>query len=158
MCLKVEDVELVAYTMRKIWSRRNSLLFEKKFDGPRNILKAARQSMNEFSRAQQLQQKDQLNRGKNREEFKWEKSADIGFKANWDAAVDVHAKKVGIGVIIRHSNGDLVAYLSSCVNHLMKPTAAEALALRRAAMLSRAGNLKCGIGRGLLGGSESSKQ
>ncbi|XP_035546319.1 uncharacterized protein LOC118348523 [Juglans regia] len=55
--LKEEEVEVVACIMRKIWMRRNSLLFEKKFDHPRTIIFAATQGLRDFKLAQDQLQK-----------------------------------------------------------------------------------------------------
>lgn len=56
-------------------------------------------------------------------------------KTNWDVAVDAQAKRVGIGVVVRDSNGDMLACLCSSVGYLMKSIVAKALALRSAAIL-----------------------
>lgn len=53
-------------------------------------------------------------------------------KANWDAAVDVHSRRVGVGVIIKNSERDMLVCLCSNVGNLMKSIVLEALALRRA--------------------------
>ncbi|XP_040992691.1 uncharacterized protein LOC121239502 [Juglans microcarpa x Juglans regia] len=56
-------------------------------------------------------------------------------KANWDVAVDVRNKNVGIRVAIRDSNGEVVACLCSCFVNISNPSVAEAMGLRRAAFL-----------------------
>lgn len=38
---KEKNVELVACVMKRLWYRRNSWVFEKKFEHPRQLLKAA---------------------------------------------------------------------------------------------------------------------
>lgn len=50
--LKADEVELVAYTMRRIWLKRNSLIFDHKFEDPRRVLRAAKQGLDEFTLAQ----------------------------------------------------------------------------------------------------------
>ncbi|XP_042976308.1 uncharacterized protein LOC122307474 [Carya illinoinensis] len=134
--LKGEEVELVACIMRKIWLRRNSLLFEKKFDDPRNIIKAASYGLREFVSAQRDQQKAVVKGSNDRRITKWEKPAGWTVKVNWDAAVDAKNRRVGAGVVIRDSEGELLACLCSICDHVQNPLVAEALALRRAAILS----------------------
>lgn len=53
-------------------------------------------------------------------------------KANWDAAIDGNEKKVGIGVILRDSAGDILASLCQSYHCAVQPCVAEAHALRRA--------------------------
>lgn len=64
------------------------------------------------------------------------KAAEGGLKANWyHAVVDSQAKRVGIGVPISDSNSDMLACLCSTVDYQTKSIVAEALTLRRAAVL-----------------------
>ncbi|KAF5472463.1 hypothetical protein F2P56_009180 [Juglans regia] len=67
---------------------------------------------------------------------KWEKPTKLAVKANWDATVDAHhMKRVGVGVVIRDSKGEMLACLCSKFDHNKNPIVAEALALRRDAIL-----------------------
>lgn len=51
---------------------------------------------------------------------------------NWDAAMDIKAQRVGVGVMIRGCSGDLMACLCSSTKLLPRLAIAEAFALRRA--------------------------
>jgi ribonuclease HI len=62
----------------------------------------------------------------------------VGFvKINWDAAVDSVNRRMGIGVVIRDSNGEVVATVSSPRNHITAPDIAEAVAALRAVTFCR---------------------
>lgn len=60
------------------------------------------------------------------------KPPDMVCKVNWDAAMDVKNKRVGIGVICRNAEGDILACLCLKIDVVIRPVMAEAYALRRA--------------------------
>lgn len=70
-----------------------------------------------------------------RGEIRWEKLVGIAIKVNWDAAVEIYLKRVGLGVAIHDSCGEVLVCLCSIVNFVQKPSMAETLALRRATTL-----------------------
>ncbi|XP_042958077.1 uncharacterized protein LOC122293606 [Carya illinoinensis] len=63
---------------------------------------------------------------------RWKKPDALVCKFNWDAAIDATNKRVGIGVIVRDSEGEILACMCLRMNNLLKPACAEAYALRRA--------------------------
>ncbi|XP_042958180.1 uncharacterized protein LOC122293763 [Carya illinoinensis] len=123
-----EKVGLVAYTLRRIWLRRNTVIFEKKFECPKALTSAAQQNFAEFREANT----DPMSTQSNRIMARWKKPDALASKSNWDAAIDVTNKRVGIGIIIRDSEGEIFACLCLRVNNLLKPVCVEACALRRA--------------------------
>lgn len=50
-------------------------------------------------------------------------------KTNWDAAVDFNNQKIGIGIIVRDSNGEILACVSTSKSFSSQPILAECLAL-----------------------------
>lgn len=56
-------------------------------------------------------------------------------KANWDAAVNKQFRKMGIGVILRDSKGDVLATLSSQKEFIIDPVIVEATVALRAVSL-----------------------
>ncbi|KAF5454650.1 hypothetical protein F2P56_024298 [Juglans regia] len=54
------------------------------------------------------------------------------FKANWDAAIDKVNSRVGIGIIVRNSEGAVMASLCSSMDLVPDPLLGEAIAARRA--------------------------
>lgn len=115
-------------------------------------MRNAKYRLNEFVLAQTHQQKVLLHGNSDKGVVKWDKPTELVVKANWDAAIDAQHKRVGITVVIRDSEGEMLAYLCSTIEYTKKLIVAEALALRRAAILCRVGPYS---GR-LSTGSESS--
>ncbi|XP_040987647.1 uncharacterized protein LOC121235363 [Juglans microcarpa x Juglans regia] len=109
--LKEEEVVVAAYIMRKIWMRKNSLLFEKKFDHPRTIISTTTHGLRELKLAQDQLQKTQVQGNANKSVTKREKPEERVVKANWDAVVDAKSNRVGIKVDVKDSNGELLACL-----------------------------------------------
>ncbi|KAF5443458.1 hypothetical protein F2P56_036012 [Juglans regia] len=132
-CLKQEEVEWVAMTMRKLWPRRNGLIFEDKFIGPKELGRAVKAKLEEFYEAQQLVKKF-LNQNITAEgsETRWRKRTGNYVKVNWDAAMDMNAMRTGLGVVIRDSKGDLLLFLSANKRFSTNPLIAESMALWRA--------------------------
>ncbi|XP_042942878.1 uncharacterized protein LOC122277061 [Carya illinoinensis] len=127
------DLEMIAATMRMLWLRRNELVFDKKFRSPRSVIRDSKESLQEYQAANQM-----LKRGNNlamavRQGQHWEVPREDFVKTNWDAAVDLKNKKVGIGIIIRDENGDVLVAACGRRKYLHHPATAESLALRRAA-------------------------
>ncbi|KAF5441962.1 hypothetical protein F2P56_037084 [Juglans regia] len=56
----------------------------------------------------------------------------VSIKANWDAAIDKANSRVGIGVIVRNSEGAIMASLCSSMDLFPDPLLGEAIAARRA--------------------------
>lgn len=59
------------------------------------------------------------------------------YKANWDTAVDLKEKRIGIGVIIRDRRGMVFVALSKTIRAIYDPTTIEAVAALYAIELSR---------------------
>lgn len=66
-----------------------------------------------------------------RQKTRWTKLEGLAVKVNWDAAVNIEAKKVGARVIRRDSQGDIMACLYTSADLTLKPVETEAFALRR---------------------------
>lgn len=62
----------------------------------------------------------------------WRKLQENTFKANSNAAFNTALNKIGMGIVIKDFNVDLIAALSnSTLNHTNPPKIAEVLALRK---------------------------
>ncbi|XP_042939545.1 uncharacterized protein LOC122274584 [Carya illinoinensis] len=133
LSLEEEEIELVACTLRGIWLRRNALIFEKKFNNPRRVLSIAKQGRDEFTTVKV----QTLRSSSDRREAMWQRPTNMVSKVKWDiAALNEKKKKVGIGVIARNSEGDILTCLCLNIQAAVKPILAEALALRRALFFS----------------------
>lgn len=56
-------------------------------------------------------------------------------KTNWDAALDLKYKCMGVGIIVRDSDGAVVAALCSTIPYIFDPTLAEGVSLWRVVLL-----------------------
>jgi signal transduction histidine kinase len=65
----------------------------------------------------------------------WQKPSAGKVKTNWDAAIDVQHKCMGVGVIIHDDVGAVVAAMCSKVPYITDPALAEAIALWKAVSL-----------------------
>ncbi|KAF5468871.1 hypothetical protein F2P56_012982 [Juglans regia] len=61
----------------------------------------------------------------------------VVIKANWDGAVDKEGKKVGLGVVIRNEEGEIMAAVGEQKSFISDPAIAEVYALRKAMELCR---------------------
>ncbi|XP_042939391.1 uncharacterized protein LOC122274416 [Carya illinoinensis] len=65
----------------------------------------------------------------------WSAPPPAFFKANWDGAIDKDNSKVGIGVIVRDSEGLVMASLCSSITLNFDPSLGEAVAALKATIL-----------------------
>ena len=61
----------------------------------------------------------------------------LKLKINWDVALEVHLKRMGVGVVIRDSLGVVVTALSKTIQALQDPTMVEAIVALIAIEFSR---------------------
>lgn len=98
--------------MSLIWLGRNSWVFYSKFGHPKSLISHAKQSMVEFtvaqhSRTQALGVRNTIVRV----DAIWSELEGEVVKVNQDVFIDIKTNRVGIGVIIRNSTCDIMAYL-----------------------------------------------
>ncbi|XP_042964529.1 uncharacterized protein LOC122298728 [Carya illinoinensis] len=122
----------MACVMRRIWFRRNYWVFENIFREPRCVMRTAVEGYKEYIAAQEqrgcmFRQTVSCNR-----EERWTKPVGQWVKVNWDAAVRIDLNKVGIGVVVRDEEREVLASLCKVVDCLHDPSVGEALALKRA--------------------------
>jgi ribonuclease HI len=58
----------------------------------------------------------------------WKKPPMGVIKVNWDASIDKEGKRMGMGVVARDHEGEVVATLCAQIRYITDPTSAEALA------------------------------
>lgn len=128
------DLELNVVILKQIWSRRNILVFEGKFDSPCTVLQKAKMLLENFQTSQlsDVPTMSKLTTNQENQTNSWQPSGVNHPKANWDAVVDNKQQSTEIGRIIRNNKG--AVHASSCCNRPIKhqPATAEALALREA--------------------------
>ena len=137
----VMDLELAGVIAWRIWKRRNSVLHGGEFLNPARLVSEAEDMLAQFRRVNQtvLGQGDEPVPDK---QIRWTPPPVESYKANWDAAINLKEKKVGIGVIIRDYQGWVFAALSKTIQISLDPTMAEAAAALLAVEFSRDSGLQ----------------
>ncbi|XP_059446463.1 uncharacterized protein LOC132178010 [Corylus avellana] len=130
--LDKEEMEVMVVVARSIWLRRNALVHGKKVSPSNVVVKNAIESFEAYHIANS-KIKGVIKRD-NTKVFCWEAPKDDFVKVNWDAAVDKHRRKMGIGVIIRDSMGEVLTTLSAPKDYIIEPDIAEALVVLRAVL------------------------
>ncbi|KAF5461926.1 hypothetical protein F2P56_017985 [Juglans regia] len=117
--------------MRGIWGRRNAFIFEKVFGSPGKVVRLALLSLEEHQEANNRREAGQEIREGNRMDRKWKRPMPGLYKLNFDAAVDLKNRRIGIGIVIRDSNGEVMVTVCSRKDHVISPFIAECQALKR---------------------------
>jgi hypothetical protein len=129
------ELELFAVTTHKIWLRRNSVVFGGPVQSPSYLLKGVTEELNEFQKS--IVDSVHLATGGFLSPTQWTIPAEGDVKINWDAALDVQNRLMGIGIIARDSAGRVMAAMSSVVPYIKDPTVAEAIGAKRAVEFGR---------------------
>ncbi|KAG6667272.1 hypothetical protein CIPAW_01G090400 [Carya illinoinensis] len=133
--LNQEELELAAVIFYQLWIRRNGLVFQETFHSPSSIVAKAL--------SEQAMYKEAQTGGKDRTERRqadgmrqiW-KSPDWPFsKVNFDAAFDQDKGSMGLGVVVRDSEGELLGCLVAPRENIQSACQAECYALHRAMVL-----------------------
>ncbi|KAF5477039.1 hypothetical protein F2P56_003718 [Juglans regia] len=125
----LEIIEFVI-TAKAIWHRRNTWLFEQQFHPPSQVSKLVQAEMASIKLwLENGIKQTEVQEPKNN---RWIAPQLDVFKANWDAAIDKGNSRLGIGVIVRNSEGSVMASLCSSMDLILDPLLGEAVAARRA--------------------------
>ncbi|XP_059429029.1 uncharacterized protein LOC132162828 [Corylus avellana] len=112
------------------------MIFEGIFLSPPVLLQKAKDQLGEFVKADQtLRAKTAQNRQPARD--KWQ-VPDLGaLKLNWDTALDTRKKRMGVGIVVRNHDGEVLLTKCMVQDHITDPTIAEAIAARASVELVR---------------------
>ena len=133
-CLNEEEMHLMVMVARKIWLRRNKMVFEGDFQAPSALVRLARDQEEAFDNASR-RLADPRRRESDTVDNTWEKPPAGIVKINQDGAVDSQNAKVGMGAIARDQHGNVLAMVCGGRLHITDPIMAEALALSEAVEL-----------------------
>jgi ribonuclease HI len=110
--------------VRRIWLRRNKLIFEGVFSSPSEVVKASLAAVEEFQAVQGRKHSG----GTMENQIPW-RAPPIGWvMVNWDAATDRRRGRCGLGMVIRDHMGNLIAAKCTTKMGNLDPGAAEAIA------------------------------
>jgi hypothetical protein len=109
--LRMDDLNLMAIIARRIWLRRNKLIFESSFSHPQIIYSEAVAQLEEYQRCNK--KGDYLASVENLQTIP---SPQIGccpppvglIKVNWDASINTIKEWVGIGILARDHSGNVL--------------------------------------------------
>ena len=121
------DVALLAFISWSVWNRRNQLHFNKNACPLNQILSLAKERKREF----QCLQPTTL-RMQHRNHTRWKPPERDIYKVNYDGAIFEQQGKAGLGVVIRNSNGEVMASMSLLVQLPSTVAQVEAMAARKA--------------------------
>lgn len=108
--------------------QRISWVFDGKFELLKSLISHAKQSLKDFTTAQIRYQAPRVRNLAARMDASRRKSKGEVFKANWDAIIVMKTNKMGIRVIVKNSDGDIMACLCSTERLFTKYGVVEALA------------------------------
>ena len=121
------DVALLAFTSWFMWNRRNQLHFKENVCPLNQILPLAKERKREF----QCLQPTTL-RMQHRNHTIWKPPERDIYKVNYDGAIFEQQGKASLGVVIRNSNGEVMASMSQLVQLPSTVAQVEAMAARKA--------------------------
>lgn len=133
--MEPEKWELMVEVARNVWLRRNTLIHGGPTNLPTTIVGKALELWATFRIAHDCQciraGVDTLR------DPHWKVPSSSYFKVNCDAAVDIAKGNMGISVIVRDSEGKVLATLSASQNYIIEPAVAEASTALRDVVLCR---------------------
>ncbi|XP_042972813.1 uncharacterized protein LOC122304620 [Carya illinoinensis] len=106
--LQKNRVEEIVMILRGLWSRRNKLVFESKFESPSRVVTNAISSLKCFQASQAEMKQLKVPNTNRRMDTKW-KPPDVGVsKLNFDAAIDKVENRMGLCIVARNHLGELL--------------------------------------------------
>jgi hypothetical protein len=119
-----EVIKQFVALVRKIWTRRNSAIFEGKFAHPDVLVHQAKESVTDYESAQVSLRLRALTV----EYTRWQAPNPGWIKVNWDAAICKQTGRTSAGVAVCDCGGKLLAVRCTAVPGCMDPLSAEAWA------------------------------
>lgn len=134
--LEPTEVQLFTIIARNLWLRRNKYVFGGPLTPPAVVYRQSLEQLEAFEKSEVDRYPDRRSTALRQPEAKWQKPLEGTLKVNWDAAVDVVRKRMGMGVVVRDHGGELLATQCATKDFITDPRTAEAYAAWRAVELS----------------------
>jgi ribonuclease HI len=122
-----EDVILFAGIARRLWMRRNEVVFGGSLASPQALLQATHRTIEDYQLAQGLQEKSLPDMTVPHQTI-WTAPPPGWFKANWDASLDSQRGLMGCAVVVRDHVGKMTVAKCTLRKGCPSPLVAEALA------------------------------
>ncbi|XP_062152053.1 uncharacterized protein LOC133860474 [Alnus glutinosa] len=130
------EMALFAAIARKIWLRRNAMIFEGVFEHPKKIYADAVRLVGDFKRCLKGDEEMSKSIQENVRVFScWKPPPEGTIKVNFDAAINKSAGYVGVGLIVRDYLGNLKGAQRLSFSLLTDAYNAELMAASRATIL-----------------------
>jgi ribonuclease HI len=134
----IEEFQLFVVTARRLWLRRNDVIYKNSFTHPDTIVLKAKIALEEFQKVQAKTEASQDNGLEGRTvPGIWKAPRQGWYKVNWDAAVTKKSERIGLGAVIRDHTGEVQAVKSLTHTSLVESVVAEAMTARMAIQLAR---------------------
>ena len=125
--MEKKDAELLAFTGWTIWNHRNQIRFKEVMCPINHILPLSKERKVEFQNLHSATRTVQ-----HRNHTRWKPPESEAYKVNYDGATFAEQGKAGIGVVVRNSEGAVMASLSQQVPLPTTVAQVEAMAARKA--------------------------
>ncbi|XP_035541677.1 uncharacterized protein LOC109020358 [Juglans regia] len=129
-----EEISFFVETARTLWLRRNHLVFEGDLLSPASVFTRSQQTQQKFIQTQLL---DRVPQRPQQQQVRtsWKAPSADWLKINWYVAVREVDHRIGIGVVIRYNEGDVLFTLRQSLYFCSQPSTAEAMGLVTVALL-----------------------
>jgi hypothetical protein len=131
-----DQMMLVVTVARQIWFRRNSIVFGGEMVDPGQVVRRAKDQVEAWCSATQRpvisSEVSALPVA-----ITWARPPEGYVKVNWDASVNKHHNKMGVGVVVRDSTGAVLAMLCTIRKSITSPAVAETVGAWAAVELAK---------------------
>jgi hypothetical protein len=128
---KKDEVELFTVIARKIRLQRKIVVSSGSFSHPTQILREAETALEDFKKTNISTRLNQVE-SHSIEDEKWVPPLPNLGKINWDAAVDIINKTIGLSIIARDEKGKFIAACNKRQHIGVEPMVAEAITIIQA--------------------------
>ncbi|XP_042972830.1 uncharacterized protein LOC122304638 [Carya illinoinensis] len=129
--LKLEELKLASVVFHHLWTRRNGLIFQDVFQSPSTVTTMAQVDHVMYKEVLTKDSERTARRQTNEFSQSWKPPAWPFYKVNFDVAFDQASGRMGIGVVIGDSEGELMECLIAPKKHVPSVFQAESYALHR---------------------------
>jgi hypothetical protein len=125
-----EEVEVHAEIARRIWFRRNLVVHDGEFSHPNNVIRVSATFINDYRNSlQRMGDFDSLQTTREVPALvRWVPPPFSIYKINCDVALDNKNGRMGVGLVIKDSNGKVYAAASQVVDFIVDPVVGESIA------------------------------
>lgn len=139
----LEEFELPAKVARRLWFRRNSVVHGGDFLHSNAFIIAASSYIEDYRTTMKLEEEEKAVEGDGEGiigpiqpvAVYWKPPPSGYYKVNWDASLNHARGKLGIGIIVHDTNGNIFATSSSSIPANVEPVVAESMAALHAIVM-----------------------